>query len=266
VDWSAIDLVYRYTQFPTGETDNPRATIVITATTNSYCPESWSSLTVELDDVTQAVPVEFVQGRVLRGDAMDEPSNYQVRPHIGLSIGVKNLNWSTGTVGCFLRLEGLFNTYGLTCHHVVRPCLKSPLKVAGNYDPELDVVGKVHTAIPWTSSGNQRQSMEVPSPYDHEKLRKTYNEYLQLWLEKHQSGLKLGLPDDKLEAMQQNISFCQDLIRGINEFDRHFGTVACSSGYELLRGQGPTNLDTSLDWALIEISPSRTSTNTVSTF
>lgn len=201
MNWSAIDLVLRYVQYRTGEVSDATATILITATPGQIFADSWDRLTDTIHEITQGLPVEFIRGKLDRGDAFDGRSNYLSNPHMGLSIGIKDLDWSTGTIGLYLQLEGSSKVYGPTCHHVVRPIKNSTKAGSGNYDPELNIIGKAHGPIEWKSHQHPEQYMEVPSLSDHQDCQNAHQEQIENWSKRIQDASEKGVAEHKIGAL-----------------------------------------------------------------
>lgn len=132
------------------------------------------------------------------------------------------------------------------------------------YDPSLDVEGRYHEAV---TLDLNRQDLTVEQPSlqgyldtikglegnaaDHLKRIKKMQEDIEMGLVS--KGIIRGLK----RAEEERALFLQQLLR-IRNFDRHFGSVLATSGYNVA-SEGHT-----LDWGLIHVQQNRIGYNRVS--
>ncbi|KAI9719976.1 MAG: hypothetical protein M1812_003101 [Candelaria pacifica] len=190
------------------------------------------------------------------------------KPGLGLSIGVKDVYWSSGTIGGFVEME---NTSGesdpiicaLTNHRVARPT-----KIVGNetgpgpvnYDPRLDETEKYHEAV--IPGSGLRLLMCQPSLKDHERMIQMLEERI---VDAKRSSARLEIRasgGNKLaqQRLLQNKEELRDLEKEherVSEFDLEYGMLWASSGYAKSPRTGG-----SLDWALVHVRKDRIGQNT----
>lgn len=222
----------------------------------------------------EEVAVEIGRGSIYRTAPKDTryllDDAYQTEARMGTSIGQSGNTNSAGTFGCYVRLRtsnGKWQTFGLTCHHVVLP--------PSSNHPSQDRWNK--QGIMPGEKGNELR-MDMPSLLDHLTTMKSFQESLQeLETEEHQIlRTRVQDPEDFVPpyqriAFQRDEKLLNSLRTRIRRAEERFengserlASVYASSGLRL--ASSPSGSLVSVDWALLEIASTRSSYNYVSFF
>lgn len=268
--WLALELLRR----GKGDTaeENP-ITIVITID-RSPQPD-WTEVRERIVDLLESnhfedVAVEIGRGSICRTAQKDSrllwTDAYQMKAQMGTSIGPIGNVKSAGTFGCYVRIRSSaddeWQTFGLTCHHVVLPpSIKHPLEDHWNE----------HGIIPNEKANNLQ--MDMPSLLDHLGTIQALKESVQdVETEDHKTiGTRFQDPEDFVppyqrigfervqrfkDAITSRIRTAEELFENGSE---RLGSVYASSGLRLA-----SSSSASVDWALIKIKSPRSSYNYVS--
>ena len=262
-EWRAVD-VFLYGE--TSKTAEP--TIFITMEERQS--DEWSEIRRRIQQVVGVdVKVEKREGNVQAlGSRINGTNSTGSHPHQayanpmhnGWGIGVDSI--STGTLGGFITLRdkrGETFVYGLTTYHVVRPEMR-------NFPASIDRGSKTR---PWPL---EFQYVHSSSDEDFEEEKRLINLQLhKLSLERRcfppstLRNFQMGLPvtDEErltIEYLTNRDSLLQSrrqLLGDLADVDRRVGKVAFYGGYRVKN-------DIRLDWALVEVPPSRIGLNRVS--
>ncbi|KAI9705544.1 MAG: hypothetical protein M1836_006299 [Candelina mexicana] len=282
LDWRSISVFHRRQSFDSTGND---LTLVITAPRASW-GENYESALEKCRDMTihgqsqTKLRVELRDERVVffpneeGSSSKEEASNAEHHEHLrkpglGLSIGVKHVYWSAGTIGGFVELESTSGESGrlvcaLTNHHVARPtrtALSEKRPGPTRYDPVLNQVDKAHEAV--VPGTGQRLPMSQPALKDHERMLQWLTQQTQD-AKRSVSGLeyRVSMGDnrakDRLLQARRTLQDCEQKYQHVSDFDLEYGTVFASSGYIKSSRTGGC-----LDWALVQIRKDRLGQNTL---
>ncbi|KAI9716835.1 MAG: hypothetical protein M1812_005175 [Candelaria pacifica] len=193
------------------------------------------------------------------------------KPVLGQSIGVKNLAFSSGTMGGFVELVDETGKSGtiiciMSNHHVIRPT-KTKIAEGQNstlqypYDSQLDIMDRFHPAV--SPGSSPALPISQPSHTDHKRTLRLYAEQTgDAQKSVEQLRLKASMKDRRSELYlpQAETAFksLQSEYDRIQQFDIDFGTVWASSGYiKSPRTNGQ------LDWGLVQVRKDRIGNNSL---
>lgn len=275
VKWSGLEVFRRRNTIePASGTDD--TTVVVTATKESE-PE-WNEFKAALEAVIfqhrqYSLKVEMVEGIISRWrTSSSEGGGHPTRPPGGTSIGIAGIDWSSGTMGGYVRLTdgstGSSLLCALSCHHVLRPTRKSapaPDEAAPAYNPRLNLVDRYHEAVPMGREGaNTKLTVDQPSLQDHlEALRE--NEAAQIDVDVRISHVQELMDEGRASEVQQGrlmrMKEDRDALKRtyteLQTFSRKFGHILATSGYTT----APEGC--LLDWGLIAVEEERRGQNVV---
>lgn len=268
--WLALELLRRGKGATAAE--NP-TTIVITIDYSSQL--NWTDVREQIVELLEVndfaeVAVEIGRGSICRSAQKDtkflSEDAYQMKARMGTSMGPSGNIKRAGTFGCYVRLQSsknnIWHTFGLTCHHVMLP---------SSSNHQLQDLWDRHGIMP--SEEASKLKLDMPSLLDHLDTMKTYKDVIQSReTEDHKSVRRRVQDPDDFVPLYQSKAFERDekfiverktVVRTAENFfesgSEQLGSVFASSGLCLSRSS-----NASVDWALLEMNPTRASINYVS--
>ncbi|KAK6534917.1 hypothetical protein TWF281_006217 [Arthrobotrys megalospora] len=182
-------------------------------------------------------------------------SEYTDSVRCGAGIGIRGVNWSSGTVGGYFQSDD-GSLYGLTCHHVLLPTKQrsysddNKAKIRG-YPAYLDRVGVDHSEF-----DSQNGGIEVVHPPCgmHERA---VSGFLNAKKDKQREIENLNTvyesrgtraPRNIIKKIRGAIAEISNGLSIVQKYNRSFGTVVATSGYRVEPGTRH-----SIDWGLFKI-------------
>lgn len=189
---------------------------------------------------------------------------------MGSSIGISNDEKHAGTVGGFVNLSN-GKTYGLTNHHVVRDDVVDEGKSCHKHDCEVADISAVIKATETNMLKPRQMSKTLrfksPADCDHAEFLEQLKEQERTWQKQKDKGNARAAPE---------LTSLQDQKSEATQSSREFGTLFASSGPRLMERQeflsrpggaqpkgkaASATVNFLLDWALLEVMPSRSLKN-----
>lgn len=236
VDWRSLNLFLRRSDY-----DLPKPTVLIISLTEV------SRGVKELfrkGILPKTLNCEWLVGDVCRSVGMEgRNSGFFEVPNLGVSVGVRNGKTGSGTIGGYIKLEGVSDEiYALTCHHVI----------SSSHDPiaiSQEVLLLEHPSLEDRSAMVQKFDMKLAAA----ELR---------LIDLRNLGKETRHQEWRVSYLRQNKMFADEVLAR----DCHIGSVSYSSG--LITAGWPNGRSTGghqhqycLDWAICAVKSGRGARN-----
>ncbi len=274
--WSSLRILHRrQTMAPREGLDD---TTLVMAADKAYWGETPQTVLEDCFKIVKSITgseiwIELINDRAKRSaneddeDIEPERFSHNVKPLPGSSIGVRDLDWSSGTLGGYMELvdgKGGRIPCCLTNHHVLRPSRINPppeSEAKPKYDEELNIAGKLHEAV---NQPKRPLTVDAPAMIDKARTLKYIRSYIERLEKKY--GFYEAKATTGIERDVQRFAECKATLEGlkkeelrIENFDLSLGTLVASSGYRRSsRTRG------ALDWAIVTLNKDRVGQNSVS--
>lgn len=257
-EWSSLSLLRRRpTMQPIFDDDTTVVVIIGQNTTSS----AENHLLQEILNTCRNEGHLTLRIELLRGQAIlftDVPGPiYEQKPSIGSSLGVRNTDWTAGTLGGFIKLRKNGDTLScvLTCHHVLKP--------ARPFSADSTQQSRAFTT-PLSSESGEVVGVDQPALMDHLKLWSTLSAQIKICEVKNKTitdklndGFDSAEVQPRLELLTKRHQAYIDHKRLIESADRRFGRIWATSGLSV------ASKGFCLDWGVVLVDQDRKGLNWV---